>query len=120
MPFFIKVKGSFHGKHYWPGAPECFAELGVLHEHDFGFVVEIMEEHPREIEFLLFAQEINEKLASHLQANPYLSCEEMARDLFRWLDAGRLVPPPVLPGRVASVEVNEDGDCGAIYQKGEV
>ena len=113
MPLYIKVKGSFPGKHYWPGAPERFQELGKLHEHVFHFVVEIQEAHPREIEFLEVAQQITQRLSRHLQDHPYLSCEEMARDLFDDFAEGWAAPA----GRVVSTEVNEDGGCGATYRE---
>ena len=112
MPFYVKVKGSFPGKHYWPGAPERFKELGVLHEHVFGFVVEIEEARPREIEFLEVAQLITHRLTQHLQCHPYLSCEEIARNLFRWLAEGWAVPAR----RVMYTEIDEDGGCGATYR----
>ena len=113
MAFYIKVKGSFPGKHYWPGAPERFQELRKLHEHTFHFVAEIQVDHPREIEFLEVAQQITQRLVGELQSQPYWSCEEMARALFRWLDGGWRSTPA---GRVVSTEVNEDGGCGAVYR----
>ena len=116
MPLYVKVKGSFPGKHYWPGAPERFKELGVLHEHIFYFVVEIREEYPRELEFLEIAQQITQRLVGELQFCPYWSCEELASHLFRWLDDGWRSTPA---GRVVYVEVSEDDGCGAIYRKGE-
>ena len=114
MPFYVKVKGSFPGKHYWPEAPERFQELGKLHEHVFHFVVEIRVVYPREIEFLEVAQQITQRLSRHLQDHPDLSCEEMARDLFDDFAEGWAAP--VGAGRVIYTEVNEDGGCGAIYR----
>ena len=116
MPLYIKVKGSFPGFHRWPNAPKEFYQLSVLHEHTFHFVAEIREEEPREIEFLALAELISQALYEHLQHHPNYSCEELAKELFRWLNDGWQVSP----GRVVSVEVNEDGGCGAIYKKGEV
>lgn len=112
MPLYVKTKGSFPGFHRWPDAPKEFYKLSVLHEHTFHFVVEVREEVAREIEFLALAEQISQALYEYLQKYPASSCEQMARALFRWLDEGWQVPP----GRVVSVEVNEDAGCGAVYR----
>ena len=112
MPIYVKIKGSFPGFHRWPDAPKEFYKLSILHEHTFHFVAEIREEAPREIEFLALAEQISQALYEYLQKHPAFSCEQMAEALFKWLDDGWQVPP----GRVVSVEINEDDSCGAIYR----
>jgi len=108
----IWVKTSFTGFHCWPEAQEDIAYLRDLHRHNFGVRVEFDVTHSdREVEFHQLLKQLNEeilpKVKFRLEAEPRMSCEDMA-----------LLIASNLPSKnMISVSVDEDNECGAIVRK---
>lgn len=101
------------GYHKYPaaGTNPKLADVSYLaneHRHLFGFKVSIEVKHDdREIEFHQFLNWIEGLYDEGILQLDYKSCEMMAEDLFRSIVA-------VYPGRAIEIEVNEDGECGAV------
>ena len=101
----IWVTFEKHGIHYYKDAPEEVAYLRNLHRHLFKVKVTIEVYHnDREIEFHLFQKFLIEN--GNLNFD-YRSCEMIAEDLLE-------IVKSKYPNRTISVEVSEDGECGAI------
>lgn len=104
----IYVTFSRAGFHRWPAAPAGRAYLRDLHRHLFKVRVDTVVMHDeREIEFhdlLDRAESLFEDIVSGAPEGK--SCETMARQL---ADALR-----IFYSRTFTVEVSEDGECGAI------
>jgi 6-pyruvoyl-tetrahydropterin synthase len=97
---------SFEGFHCWPDAPEPVAFLRVLHRHRFNVRVEVRVRHDdRDVEFILLRRAVEVEIA-RVQATKDVktwSCERWASHLLETFEAVR-------------VEVNEDGENGAIVE----
>ena len=107
----IYVTTRFEGTHCYQDAPEEVAFLRFPHRHIFGVRVEIEVRHDdREIEFILFKHFVEQLVQPYVGDNKALSCEMMAREVLNSI-ASRY------PARFCSVEVNEDGENGAIVRK---
>lgn len=103
----IFVTFQKEGIHRYPDAPEGVEFLKNPHRHIFHFRVSISVTHDdRDIEFILFKRELEDLLAGTMEID-YKSCEMLASDLIEYLEEK-------YPGRCGSVEVNEDGENGAI------
>lgn len=107
----IFITTSFEGIHCWNDAPDEVSFLRFPHRHIFGVRVEIEIRHDdREIEFILFKNYINELVKRFEGDNRALSCEMMAQQMLDQIASK-------YPARCVSVEVNEDGENGAIVRK---
>lgn len=108
----IWVTFARHGIHCYPNAPSEVAYLQQPHRHLFRFRVTIEVFHnEREIEFHMFqAFLLNQFDSGVLQLNNQ-SCETLAESLLNTIcnQYGVL-------RRSVSVEVSEDGECGAIVE----
>lgn len=110
----VFITTNFEGQHRWPEAPESVAFLRNLHRHLFGVRVEvIVTNDDRQVEYFELKKATDIKVCDYvlpqLVVEPRRSCEMMADQLFRLLDADGY--------RVRSVEVNEDGENGSIIRK---
>lgn len=94
------------GFHCYPDAPDEVAYLRDKHRHVFHFKVQIQVfEDDREIEFHMFKNELEGLYGERFNAQGK-SCEMLADTLVDYLMRK-------YPGRVASVDVSEDNECGA-------
>lgn len=96
------------GFHCWPDAPAVVSYLAARHRHVFGIRVEWAVDHEeRQVEFHIAQGWIRDALVSAFGMEPMefggRSCETIAQLLW-----DRLEVKPV------SVEVNEDGENGAV------
>jgi hypothetical protein len=110
----IYVKTHFIGFHHWPGAPQEVSFLRNLHRHIFNVRVAVWVDHSnRDVEFFILKNKvttiIGAKLLPLLVSTPSMSCEMMAEFL---LDCLRKTETY----KVRSVEVNEDGENGAVLE----
>jgi 6-pyruvoyl-tetrahydropterin synthase len=108
----IYVTGSFNGLHHWPGAPDDVAFLRTLHRHKFGVRVDVNVNHSdRDVEFFQFKRVMDLLLRVDVPAllisTPALSCEMLAQFIGETL-------VKQTGASLYSVEVNEDGENGAI------
>ena len=105
----VYCQGSVEGFHCWPDAPEEVSHLRLRHRHMFGFKVEIKVSHDdRDVEFIIAKRAV----LSYLKANPIRgseSCEMIAKRI-----RGHLVT--TRDWNVAMVDVDEDGENGAIVR----
>ncbi len=106
------------GFHAWPDAPDAVAYLRAQHRHRFGVRVEVLVDHDhRDVEFHMLKREVHEHLPLEFERDAEtgeyafgaLSCEHIATALFLALNNGGY--------RVASVTVDEDGECGATVRR---
>lgn len=109
----IYVSTSFTGFHCWPQAPEQVAFLRVLHRHRFGVKVQVAVTHSdRDVEFFILQADVNEYVRNVLQPTlakkQSMSCEMMAEAIIDGLTLKKYL--------VRSVEVNEDGENGALVE----
>ncbi len=108
----LAVKVVVEGWHNWPGAPAHRAYLAHRHRHLFHVTARCLAEHDeREIEF----HDLQDRVRGLLRVMGSsegqfggMSCEAIARQVAEALARGY--------GRPFSVEVNEDGECGATVQ----
>lgn len=109
----IYVKTRFVALHRWKDAPEDIAFLRDYHRHEFHVKVTLLVTHAeRQVEFYQFKRELD----GYIQRNfaPMrtefirfdYSCETLAQMILCWCVVNNF---PAL-----SVDVNEDGDNGAI------
>jgi hypothetical protein len=105
------------GFHCWPNAPAQYAYLGQLHRHEFHVRVEVRVGHGnRDVEFIELKQTASaefEAMSDSEHAFDQLnyggrSCEMLADEL-----AGKLLKD----FDVVAVEVSEDGENGARFQR---
>lgn len=112
MKTLIYVTTNFIGFHYWPQAPEAVSFLRHIHRHVFGVKLTVRVSHEdRDVEFFLLKQDLGEVLKSllaKLAARPSMSCEMMATFIYEDIKQQGYT--------VAEVEVNEDGENGAILK----
>lgn len=101
------------GLHLYPAAKtdeslQDVAYLGYPHRHLFKFKVTIQVWHDdREIEFHQFLNWIESLYDSKLLALDSMSCEMIADALAAQIQAR-------YPGRDLTIDVSEDGECGAV------
>lgn len=98
---------QFEGFHKWPDAPDAVAFLRDRHRHMFHVRVEMTVTHDdRDIEFILLKKKAEQLVQGLLQSVETInwSCEKWARELLIALIANR-------------VEVNEDGENGAVVER---
>ena len=93
------------GFHCYPNAPDEVAYLRERHRHLFKFKVEINVEHnERDIEFHMFKSFVEDLYpVGECQGK---SCETMASEIACHISSK-------YPNRYITVEVSEDGECGA-------
>ncbi|WIU39963.1 hypothetical protein [Methylorubrum extorquens] len=113
----IWVTFKVRGFHCYPGAPEAVAYLRERHRHQFGFRVwiEVFGDN-REIEFHMTQAWLESLYAKDgvLEADGK-SCEMLANELY-----ARMVEEQRFQNRDIWIEVDEDGECGALmrYERG--
>jgi hypothetical protein len=104
----IFVTFQKEGIHQYPGAPAGVEYLQYPHRHIFHFRVEIDVFHDdRDIEFILFKNELENLYTESTLELDYKSCEMMADDLSEYIY-------DKYPGRNFQIIVSEDGENGAI------
>ena len=110
----VFVTTHFTGFHHWPEAPEEVAFLRNRHRHVFGVKVEVQTDHSdRDVEFFILKKSVDDSIQNvvlpTLEEQPSRSCEMMAHQLYHLLQNLGYI--------VKSVEVNEDGENGAVVKK---
>lgn len=116
----IFVTFQREGVHKYPGADtdprlatgdwDDVSFLGYPHRHVFGFRVEISVTHSnRDLEFIQEKRWMERLYGSGTLQLDYKSCEMMAEDLY-----AQLAERYRGEGRLIRIEVNEDGENGAI------
>lgn len=94
------------GFHCYPDAPEEVAYLRDRHRHVFKFKVEVSVTHAeRDIEFHMLKNFLEKQYPVTECGGK--SCETMALEVLNLIEEN-------YPNRRASVEVSEDGECGAV------
>lgn len=97
------------GFHRYPDAPDEVAYLRQEHRHVFKFRVSIQVEHDdRDVEFHMFKAFLEKLYAGGSLYVNHKSCEMLARELLV-----QVTSHYDCSNRVVSVEVSEDGECGA-------
>lgn len=103
----IWVTFKLPGIHRYPDAPEEVAYLRYPHRHLFGFKVTMQVFHDdRDVEFHMLRNWCVNQYGATLSLD-HKSCEMIARELLEHLS-------DKYPGRSISVQVDEDGECGAV------
>jgi hypothetical protein len=106
----IWVTFERHGIHYYPTAPVEVIYLRSPHRHLFKFKASISVTHDdRDIEFHMFQNFLVSQYDDGLLDLDSKSCEMLAANLIYTITTK-------YPGRKVSVEVSEDGECGAILE----
>lgn len=119
----IWVTFDMIGFHNYPAAPEKVSYLQSRHRHKFMFKVTIDVEHnDREIEFHLFQTWLKEQYEEDDLDVNNKSCEMLAEDLvYNIVDKYGVLKggfhQPTTIHRQISVEVSEDGECGAVVTR---
>lgn len=107
------------GFHRYPDAPDEVAYLRDRHRHVFKFRVTVEVTHnDREIEFhMLKNWLVGMYDTGHLEVD-YKSCEMLAEDLLAVIRGKYGILDSIGGGiaREISVEVSEDGECGAVVK----
>lgn len=106
--FSIVIRTEFIAFHRWKDAPEEHKYLRDLHRHTFGVVAKKPIVHgDRDIEFIDLKNRVNEflVLTSKQKKTEFYSCEHWAEQIANEFE-------------FSEVEVNEDGENGAIYTRG--
>ena len=104
------VTWKLHGTHCYPNAPDEVAYLKVEHRHLFGFKVTLDVTHQdREIEFHMLQNRCIEFCKDKMGLD-HMSCEMMATKVLTFVEG--------LHGtnRNTEVQVDEDGECGAVVR----
>lgn len=112
------------GFHKYPDAPDEVAYLRDRHRHIFKFRVTIEVEHDnRAIEFHMLKNWLVSLYETGALEVDYKSCEMLAEDLLSKV-SDKYGTIEICPGhgihRRMSVEVSEDGECGAIVERDRV
>lgn len=104
------------GYHFYPDPPEEVLYLKSRHRHLFKFRVEIQVFHDdREIEFHMFQNKIESWYDSGILELNHKSCEMMADELYQGIkEEYQSREIPAKKQRDLTIEVSEDGECGAI------
>lgn len=105
----IWVTFELPGMHRYPNAPDEVAYLRNEHRHIFKFRVEITVHHDdREIEFHMFKNWLLSQYSKGTLQLNHNSCEMLASGLLE-----RILLKYDCSKRTVSVDVSEDGECGA-------
>lgn len=106
----IWVTWALPGIHCYPNAPEDVEYLRHPHRHLFHFKASITVFHDdREIEFHQMKNWLTSLYSEGTLQLDYKSCEMLAQDLI-----DKILAHYDCGNRNVSVEVSEDGECGAI------
>lgn len=134
---FIEIRTQFEGIHCWDNCPiEQVAFLKNPHRHMFGVRVRVEVYHnDRDLEFICVKRSIDQCLTIKADMNRYpgtvlpvwdmgrTSCEMVAEMLHEYLkNTYKFDPNPdsikaSKETRLVEIEVNEDGENGAIVQR---
>jgi len=108
MKGFIYATTKFEAFHKYVDAPEQVNFLRTLHRHLFGVKVWIEVFHnDRDIEFLIFKQEINDLINDLVSEDKVVgSCEMVSDYLYHQIRIK-------YPNREIRIEVNEDDENGS-------
>lgn len=115
---YIFITSSFEGLHRYPDAPDDVAYLRNSHRHIFGLKIKVEVKHnDRELEFIRLQHKVNTYLDAKMDDNHVWnlgrrSCEDVAQELLEFLR--KEYGTGFIDDRWMSVEVNEDGFCGAV------
>jgi len=105
------VRTRFQFMHNWPNAPAGKHEhLRNRHRHEFHVELLVEQHHDdRDLEYLALKDALDEQLAQFVTSEfkEYFSCEMMAVEIARWMTV-------TYGERSMTVEVNEDGENGAV------
>ena len=113
-PATIYVRHRFVAFHAWPEARGERAYLGERHRHEFHVEVRARVMHDeRDIEFHDLKDALVRACPPHGLDLGGSSCETIGRTLLDKLDE-------TWPGRILSVDVSEDGECGAVVESSRV
>jgi len=94
--------------HHYPDAPEKVAYLRNEHRHVFHFKVYLQVFHQdRDVEFIMFKQEVEEFLDEIDNHIKYKSCEMLAQSLYEKISVK-------YPKRKMMFEISEDGENGVL------
>ena len=105
----IFITTQFEGFHQWAGAPDEVGFLRNSHRHIFHVRVQFEVEHnDRDLEFILMKRKLDKFIADNIDKKDTGSCEMMAEKIFKNFHPC-----------IVQVEVNEDGENGAIYYKAD-
>lgn len=105
----VWVKFDKVGFHRYPDAPDEVAYLRDLHRHIFKFQVQIEVHHDdREIEFHMLKNWLTGLYEGGALEVDYKSCEMLAQELM-----DKIIAKYDCSNRMVSVDVSEDGECGA-------
>lgn len=110
MQIYVYCQTRFIGFHRWPDAPENVDYLKSLHRHEFHVKVIVKVSHNnRDVEFITLKDQVDDAIKCLRQGcfTESSSCEFMASEL-----AGELYNK--YNYLVHSVEINEDGENGAL------
>lgn len=109
----IQVRLQFEGQHCWPEAPDQVDFLRSPHRHMFHVRVRMNVQHSdRELEFILVKRDLQKLVDGWGFDLRSKSCENMALEIMLYLD------DKYKRGYV-EVEVNEDGENGAVVHMKE-
>jgi hypothetical protein len=109
MKTLIKVQTQFEALHRYFDAPENVSYLGDYHRHLFKVtaIIEVFSDE-RELEFFTIKEMIDLFIKKTIPDKSELSCESMSRLIVHHLR------DEIAGNREIMVEVNEDGEDGAI------
>lgn len=109
----IFVTTKFEGTHCYPDAPEEVEYLRHPHRHLFGvqLIVEVFH-NERELEFIMVKHRLEEFIKKTFKPGTSMSCETMAEEIYRF------VRETYDDERTVKVQVDEDGENGAILLAG--
>jgi 6-pyruvoyl-tetrahydropterin synthase len=106
----IFITTQFEHTHNYPSATEEVIFLRYMHRHIFKVRVEIeVFNDERDLEFIIVKRKIDKFISSNIQLkDDNSSCETMAEKIYTYLKN------TIALNRKVVVEVNEDGENGAI------
>lgn len=111
----IWVTFDMVGFHRYPDAPDAVAYLRDRHRHVFKFKVAVsVIHHDRDIEFHMFKMWLTGLYEDKTLEVDYKSCEMLASELLVKIDYQYGLIKDCVTRRYISVEVSEDGECGAV------
>lgn len=111
---FIKIRTEFAGIHCYPDAPDEVAYLRQPHRHLFKVIAQIqVYSDDRELEFIIVKKDLHNALREEkLAFKQTASCEQMAEQIRAYLAKRWITNNECY--RDIIVEVNEDGENGAV------
>lgn len=106
MTNWIWITTQFQGYHYYPAAPKEVEFLKNEHRHIFKVKVWLEVFHDdREVEFLMFKNDVEQEIATWSASLGAHSCEMIADDIYNDVISK-------YPKRKVKIEVSEDGENG--------